>query len=280
MKPILSIKSPFPWRFFAITFLWSWMLWLPLALAGAGILPIGKDLLAGLTMPVTAIGAFGPAVGALVSLRTLKGKGAITAYLKTFLDFRFGWRAWIIPIALIIGTTVVAWFTPELAGLSRLPSQLPVIWALPPYWLAMVLFGGGQEEIGWRAYILPHLESRFGPWLGSVMLGTVWACWHLPLWFMHGTNQAFMNFGGFVILALGYSLLFSWVRKAAGTRPLAAMVMHGTANAFIAVFPVLVLIPGATQERFWIWVSLTFAAGILVMAISRLSRSPNNQSPV
>ena len=35
----------FPYRFFVVTFAWSWLIWLPLVLAGAGIIPIGKDLL-------------------------------------------------------------------------------------------------------------------------------------------------------------------------------------------------------------------------------------------
>lgn len=75
-----------PIRFFIITFAWSWILWLPLVLCGFGIIPLSKDIFAAITVPVIGLGAFGPAVGALCSLRTTKGKGAIRTYLKSFLN--------------------------------------------------------------------------------------------------------------------------------------------------------------------------------------------------
>ena len=64
----------FPYRFFVVTFAWSWLMWLPLLLAGAGIIPLGKNLLSALTVPSISLGAFGPAAGAFYSLRTLRGE--------------------------------------------------------------------------------------------------------------------------------------------------------------------------------------------------------------
>ena len=53
----------FPYRFFVVTFAWSWLIWLPLVLAGAGIIPLGRDLLSAVTVPWIAVGVFGPAAG-------------------------------------------------------------------------------------------------------------------------------------------------------------------------------------------------------------------------
>ena len=44
-------QARFPYQFFAVTFVWSWLVWLPLVLAGAGIIPLGKDLLSALSAP-------------------------------------------------------------------------------------------------------------------------------------------------------------------------------------------------------------------------------------
>ena len=116
---------------------------------------------------------------------------------------------------------------------------LPSYFIFPLYWLLMIFFGGGEEEIGWRGYILPSLEERFGRWIGSGMLGLIWTFWHLPLWFIPGATQTYMKFGGFMMLMLGYSFFYSWVMEASGKRPLAGMIAHGTANAFVPYSPSL-----------------------------------------
>ncbi|HRX17273.1 MAG TPA: CPBP family intramembrane metalloprotease [Spirochaetota bacterium] len=145
---------------------------------------------------------------------------------------------------------------------------LPSIAIFPVYWLAMVFLGGGQEEIGWRGYIMPFLEKRFGVFYGTVILGLVWAIWHLPLWFIPGSNQTYMNFCVFVMLTTGYSFIFSWGLKKAGNRPMSGLVMHGTANAFVPVFPVMVLNHNVSQPRYWIWVSLMLICGITLYLFS------------
>ena len=113
-------EGRFPYRFFVVTFAWSWLIWLPLVLAGAGIIPLGKNLLSALTVPWIALGVFGPAVGAFYCLRASRGKGAIRQYLRGLLDLRFGWWAWLAPPLVLGGTTWLAWVLPELWGAPRL----------------------------------------------------------------------------------------------------------------------------------------------------------------
>jgi hypothetical protein len=48
-------QARFPYQFFVVTFVWSWLIWLPLVLASAGILPLGKDLLSALSTPATIV---------------------------------------------------------------------------------------------------------------------------------------------------------------------------------------------------------------------------------
>ena len=266
-------QTKIPYQFFVVTFTWSWLIWLPLILIGNGILPLGKDLLASITTPVSILAAFGPAAGAIYCLRTFHGKDAVRQYLRGLLDFRFGWRVWLIPILVFGGSTIFAWVLPELWGEPRQEMLLPSAWVFLPYLLLMILLGGGQEEIGWRGYILDPLEERLGPWLGNLVLGVVWALWHLPLFYIPGTSQNFIPFAGFVMLTIGYSWFYAWVRQSSEKRTLAGLFAHGLANAFVPLFPVVVMVEGAPQPRYWIWVSLTFLIGLVTMVIrSRKTR--------
>jgi membrane protease YdiL (CAAX protease family) len=254
----------FPFRFFIFTFFWSWIIWAPLILASIGIIPVSDKLLSILTIPVVMIGVFGPLAGALFALHHEKGKGSPKKYLRSFLNFRLGWKAYFVPIIIFGGSTFIAWVSPELFGEERLPMLLPSVWAFIPYLLIMIVLGGGQEEFGWRGYALPILERKFGIWLANMNLGIIHAFWHLPLWFITGTSQTYMNFGGFILLIVGYSFILSWIRKISGNKPFSGLYAHGLANAFIPLIPPLIMRNDVSQPRYWIWVTLTLLIGIII----------------
>jgi len=260
-----NVRSPF--RFFLIAFVWSWICWTPLVLGSLKIIPFPDNLLSALTLPIIVIGVFGPLAGALFVLHQEQGKGSSKKFLRSFLDLRLGWKAYIFPIIIFGGSTFIAWFLPELFGEKRLPMILPSLWMFIPYLLLMIFFGGGQEEFGWRGYALPILESKFGIWYANIILGIVHAFWHLPLWFITGSGQTYMNFGGFILLIVGYSFILSWIRKISGNRPFSGLYAHGLANAFIPFIPTLILQKNIPQPRFWIWVTLTFIIGIIITLI-------------
>ncbi|MBK9389251.1 MAG: CPBP family intramembrane metalloprotease [Bacteroidetes bacterium] len=208
-----------------------------------------------------------PLAGALYDLRKENGKGYARIYLRSFLDFRLGWKAYVFPILIFGGSSFSAWFLPELLGEERLQMLLPSVWLFIPYLLIMILLGGGQEEFGWRGYALPILESKFGIWYANFILGTIHAFWHLPLWLITGTSQTYMNFWGFTLLIVGYSFILSWIRRISGNRQFSGLFAHGLANAFIPLLPTLILQENVSQPRFWIWVSMTFLIGIIITII-------------
>ena len=262
------MENKVPVRFFVFTFIWSWLIWGIAIFLGFGnknefFMSAGV----GVEFILTLIGAFGPAVGAILSVLTIEGKGALPKFFRQFFSLRFGWKTWVL-IFLILGAAgAIAWILPEFFGAERINTYLPSVLIFPVYYLVMVFFGGGQEEIGWRGYISPFLEKKFGLAAGGLILGIIWAIWHLPLWFISGTSQVYMNFAGFMMGLIGKSYIFSWIVKKSGNRLSSGLAIHGAVNAFAALFPFLILADNARQTRFWLYQTLILITGIIIVII-------------
>ena len=73
----------------------------------------------------------------------------------------------------------------------------------------MLLIGGGQEEFGWRGVAQPLLQRRIAPFWAGLVVGIIWAAWHIPAFLMSETVysawSAVPYFGGVVALSvIGY----------------------------------------------------------------------------
>jgi membrane protease YdiL (CAAX protease family) len=259
------MENKIPIRFFVITFLWSWLCFgVIIVCCKLGIIS-GQNSIIGFLM--TVIGAFGPAVGAFISLYTIEGKGSIKKYLKSFLSLNFGLKTWL-AIFLILGiASFISWIVPEFFGEERLHPFSTNLLLFFPALLFMTFFGGGQEELGWRGYIMPYLEKRFGLLAGSIILGIVWAVWHIPMWFVPESGQINVPFLGFLIMTIGYSFIYSWIIEASGKRLLSGLIVHGTGNVFSSVFPNIIPGNGWLQPRHWIYCSLVLIIGIIIVVI-------------
>lgn len=53
----------------------------------------------------------------------------------------------------------------------------PALWI--PFAITILFLGPLSEEFGWRGCAQDRLGARFTPLAGSLVLGVVWALWHL-----------------------------------------------------------------------------------------------------
>ena len=64
--------------------------------------------------------------------------------------------------------------------------------------LLMILGGPLAEELGWRGFARDPLQKGRSALSASLILGVIWALWHLPLFFIEGTSQAAIGLGSTV----------------------------------------------------------------------------------
>jgi membrane protease YdiL (CAAX protease family) len=93
------------------------------------------------------------------------------------------------------------------------------------------------EEIGWRGYALPRLAERIGYALGSVVLGLIWALWHLPLFFLPGADKYGQSFPVWALGSTALSVALAWVYTHTNGSLLLTMVMHSAVNQTIGIVP-------------------------------------------
>lgn len=101
--------------------------------------------------------------------------------------------------------------------------------------IVFVLVAG--EEIGWRGFALPRLLPCFGPWGASVLLGILWAFWHLPLFFMPGMPQHGTPFFAFIFYTIALSVILTLIAMKTHESMILATLFHGAVNTFGLVNP-------------------------------------------
>ena len=198
------------------------------------------------------------------------GKAAVGSFLKRALMIRFPLR-WLLPIFLIpLIIPALAIMLYRLLG--GVPPDLPVLsqpWLILTTFVFMFLIGGGPEEFGWRGYALDRLQARWSPLVASLILGVIWGVWHTPLFFIRSTAQYYTPYWAFMLLAVSFSILTTWVYNGSGKNFFAAWLFHGAINTGLELFPSIQRLTGGDQRIFIFCVILYLVLTGLVVAAAR-----------
>lgn len=140
-------------------------------------------------------------------------------------------------------------------------STRALLYAVPEYFIWFFLFGGPlNEEPGWRGFALPRLQSKFSPLVASLILGTFWGLWHVPLHLMG------MYYGGawgaiIRIQEIPRAILFTWLYNRTKGSLLLTVLFHAAINTtgfflprsfpMILVVCTLIAILVAIKEKMW-----------------------------
>jgi len=229
-------------------------------------------------------GTFGPLVSAVVLTRLESGWAGVRELFGRVRRWRIGigWYAFVLLGAGAVYLVAMA-LTVALGGTVDLGKVDP--WYTVPLLFLIVLFVGGPvgEEFGWRGYALPRLQERRSSLAAALILGFVWALWHLPNWWVPVTaqyenvrdngNYAFF-IGEFVAVIVALSIIFAFVYNGTRASMLAPLLLHTSFNTWDGWLS-RAIDPAARPTFFVCQIILLWTVAILIVMANgaqRLSR--------
>jgi membrane protease YdiL (CAAX protease family) len=168
------------------------------------------------------IPSFGPFIAALIVTAIFDKKEDLREYSKRLIKFRvkYHWYllAIIIPVSAYLIPKIIRYL---LNDPSIMPFMEPTAWNLGPLLTINVIISGIAEEPGWRNYAVPKLKQVFNPLVTSMIIGVVWAFWHLT--FYISGSRPWSQFPQFLITVVMLSIIYTWLYINTESTPIVAL---------------------------------------------------------
>lgn len=225
-------------KFFALTYVMSWICWIvAVELSGPAQprFPILREVL-------ILLGTFAPAIAALVLTASANGKAGLAAIASRLLpaDVGFEWYVFAILYMPAVKAAVALIYRLGVGGWPPFGHEGPVVIAAAILLSTPVQAG---EEMGWRGYALPRIAARLGFRWAAVAVGLVWGVWHLPLFFLPDADKYGQSFPLYVAGVVAFSIANTWLYAHTNGNLFLTMLMHSAFNQTIGIIPDL-LRPG------------------------------------
>jgi membrane protease YdiL (CAAX protease family) len=240
--------------FFALAYALSWTNWVPMAIAGrhVGTTPGGPTHFLGLLGPmlaacvIAALASGSSGVRELTARMTRMPKRSVVVWFAIASPLLFFLVA--LGLAKLVGACLPR--AGELGVFGGVPRIGPL-----GVWLALTVWNGFGEEVGWRGFALPGLQQKHSALGAAVLLGLGWAGWHLPLFFVIDTYRALgpMILPGFALGIVSGSIVLSWLYNRSGGSVLAVAIWHGSYNFASGTVAARGLIAAIVSTAVMIW---------------------------
>lgn len=167
-----------------------------------------------------------PTVSAIIISGVIGGLGELKRLIRGFIRWKVGIIWYFAGFLLMTGPLIFSAIYIVFGGTAPGPSTgltIPLILIE----LFLTLFRGPlSEEAGWRGFALPRLQSRFSALTASILLGIIWACWHIPLYFIEPRIPFYI----FILLVIVISILMTWAYNNTKGSLIITIIFHFSFN--------------------------------------------------
>jgi uncharacterized protein len=236
-----SVFSSLPARhplvsYFLIAFGFSWLMFLAGPLIYYGVISLSDDVVRLLAIA----GLLGPILSGFIMTALTEGRPGIARLLRRMVCWRVGIRWYVFALVGLPVIMVLATFIRPGASESFDISAEPFFRDYLRAFISMVLIGGPLfEEPGWTGFAQPRLQRLCGPLIGGLILGSLWALWHLPGFLIPSQDVTdipprgtVLDFVVFALALMGLRLIIIWVVNNTRNSVFMAILVHASWNTF------------------------------------------------
>ncbi|MFN7133335.1 MAG: CPBP family intramembrane glutamic endopeptidase, partial [Myxococcales bacterium] len=130
----------------------------------------------------------------------------------------------------------------------------------------LLLAGSFGEELGWRGFLLPHLQRRWTALTASLLLAGLWLVWHLPLFLVADSAQSAIPIAWYLPYVVAQSVWHTSLFNGAKGSVLPSVLLHASVQAASVFLPLLPSVAGSTRAYEWL-VLLTCVVALLVVRV-------------
>ena len=180
-------------------------------------------------LPVSALMAFVPMVAALLLVIRQNGVAGVRELLGNALGFRWNSKPrWVLLALLLMPCVAILQYGAlGLSGATPPEPQFVSIAAALAFFM-IFLVGAIGEEVGWQGYAYPALRRKWSALSSSLILGAIWALWHVIPYAQLGRSADWILWQGLGTIAL--RIIMVWLFVNAGESIALVVVFHATIN--------------------------------------------------
>jgi uncharacterized protein len=217
--------------FFVLAFAITWVVWVPRAAASQGLLASDLPIVIG------EVWSWGPAIAALLAASLTGGRAAVRELGTRLVRWRVGWQWYLVVLVgpAAFSFVVAGLYTLLLGGSwsAAAPQAFDRgVLTLVPFFVVLALTDGVGEEVGWRGYALPRLLARHSAFAASLLLGVLWALWHLPLFWTEGYPLYQSPIWLLFVDLPAQAVIYTWIFQHTRGSVLLAILLHAAGNLF------------------------------------------------